>query len=243
MKIGLLVVTHDPTGRYINQFKVHKSFLSSLYDDIYLTVSDRSAETWKEELQEAKMVGKIIPKLGVAHARREVVKLGLAGECDFFHYVDLDRLLTWCTAFPEELEKTVTKIPDNPFTILGRTERAFMTHPEDWRETEKITNKICSLVLAKEVDITAGSCSFSRESATYIEKLSKNSMTDAEWPMIIHRIARKKVAYLECEGLEYHSEVNNMTISRPEVENWLGILKLAYIISESAVKTGKELNG
>lgn len=41
------------------------------------------------------------------------------------------------------------------------------THPVQGVETENITNKICSLELGKEVDITAGSCSFSRNAGKY----------------------------------------------------------------------------
>ncbi|MFD2042953.1 hypothetical protein ACFSTA_01375 [Ornithinibacillus salinisoli] len=91
------------------------------------------------------------------------------------------------------MKKIVTEISKYDYLILGRTQRAFQTHPVEWVETEKITNKICSLELNREVDITAGSCSFSRVAAEYISSYSQEKMTDAEWGMIIYRIAGLKV--------------------------------------------------
>lgn len=113
------------------------------------------------------------------------------------------------------------------------------THPEEWVETEKITNKICSIELGQVVDITAGSCSFSRTAAEYINEHSKAQMTDAEWAMIAKRIAKLQVTASTVEGLEYQEEINGISRSINESEKWLGRLKLSLIISESAIRTGK----
>lgn len=239
--IGLVTITHDPNGRYIDLFIKHITYITKLYGEIYLTISNQSSRAWKRALKVAPQINfKTIPKQGAAHARREAVTFGLSGKCEHFHYIDLDRLLTWCERYPEELRGIVSKIPGRPYTILGRTERAFLTHPEDWVETERITNKICSLELKKEVDITAGSSAFSRECAKRIASKSKSDMTDAEWPMIVYRIMKQPIHYLEVEGLEYWEATNSMTRKVSEGDKWLGRLKLALIISESAITTGKE---
>lgn len=238
--IGLVTITHDPNGRYIDLFIKHLTYITKLYGEIYLTISNQSSRAWKRALKVDPQINfKTIPKQGAAHARREAVTFGLSGKCEYFHYIDLDRLLTWCERYPEELRGIVSKIPGHPYTILGRTERAFLTHPEDWVETERITNKICSLELKKEVDITAGSSAFSRECAKRIAIKSKSDMTDAEWPMIVYRIMKQPIHYLEVEGLEYWEEANSMTRKVSEGEKWVGRLKLALIISESAITTGK----
>ncbi|WP_342515707.1 hypothetical protein [Sutcliffiella sp. FSL R7-0096] len=238
--LGLITITHDPNGRYINLFIKHITYITELYEEIYLTISNQSSKEWEEALKvEPSLNFKTIPKKGTAHARREAVKFGLSGKCDYFHYIDLDRLLTWCDRYPEELRGIIGKIPGHPYTILGRTERAFLTHPEEWVETERITNKICSLELRKEVDITAGSSSFSRECASRITSNSKSDMTDAEWPMIVYRIMKQPIHYIEVEGLEYWEATNSVTREVSEGEEWVGRLKLALIISESAITTGK----
>ncbi|WP_187442170.1 hypothetical protein [Sutcliffiella horikoshii] len=48
-----------------------------------------------------------------------------------------------------------------------------------------------------------------------------------------------KVDYAQVEGLEYHEETNGLNRVIRDSEKWLGRLKLALIISETAIKTGK----
>lgn len=239
-RVALITVTHDPNGKNISLLKKQKKEIEKLYDELYSAVSDQTSAQLKSELENSKFNVKTIPKKGAAYARRESVNFGLSGKADFFHYCDFDRLLTWMSKHPNELKEIVKEVADYSYIILGRTERAFYTHPIEWIETEKITNKIFSLEFGQDVDITAGSCSFSRVSAEYINKYSKDSMTDAEWPMIIHRIAKSKVGWKAVNGLEYHDEVNGYNSIKNETDEWFGRLRLSYIISESAIKTGRE---
>ncbi|TYS68119.1 hypothetical protein FZC76_10240 [Sutcliffiella horikoshii] len=237
--IALLTVTHDPLGKNIKLFKELQKELEDTYSDLYITISDESSIRLLEQVQKSNFKVKIIPKKGAAAARREVVKFGLTGHSDYYHYCDLDRLLTWGVNHLEELKLLISNLPNCDYLILGRSERAMETHPVEWIETENITNKICSLELGMNVDITAGSCLFSRSSAEYINKHSKEKMTDAEWAMIVHRIANLEIGYAPCEGLEYHEEINGITKSLSESEKWMGRLKLSSIISETAITTGK----
>ena len=64
-------------------------------------------------------------------------------------------------------------------------------------------------------------------------------MTDAEWAMIIHRIAKLNVDYAQVEGLEYHEDTNGITRIISDSEKWLGRLQLSLIISQTALKIGK----
>ncbi|WP_404346812.1 hypothetical protein LG311_14100 [Sutcliffiella horikoshii] len=237
--IGLLTVTHDPSGKNIKLFKELQKDFETIYTELYITISDESSITLLDQIQKSKFKVQVIPKKGAAAARREVVSLGLSGQSDYYHYCDLDRLLTWGANHIEELKFLTSNLPICDYLILGRSERAMNTHPEEWVQTEKITNRICSLELGMEVDITAGSCLFSRESAEYINDYSKEKMTDAEWAMIVHRIAKLEIGYVPVEGLEYHEEVNGITRSLSESEKWMSRLKLSSIISETAITTGK----
>ncbi len=237
--IGLLTVTHDPSGKNIKLFKELQKQFENIYTELYITISDESSLTLLEQIQKSKFKVKVIPKKGAASARREVVSLGLSGHSYYYHYCDLDRLLTWGKNHIDELKLLTSSLPSCDYLILGRSERAMNTHPEEWIETEKITNKICSLELGMNVDITAGSCLFSRESAEYINDYSKEKMTDAEWVMIVHRIAKLEIGYAPVEGLEYCEEINGITRSISESEKWMGRLKLSSIISETAITTGK----
>ncbi|WP_052342689.1 hypothetical protein [Bacillus sp. EB01] len=238
-KIGLLTVTHDPDGKNIRLFNELQRELEDIYEELFLTISEESSIEYIKEMENSKFTLKIIPKKGAAQARREVVDFGLNGESDYYHYCDFDRLLTWGANHLKELRTIVSAIPNYDYLILGRTDRAMNTHPPEWVETEKITNKICSLELGMDVDITAGSCSFSRKAAEYINKYSCEKMTDSEWAMIAHRIAKLKVDYASVEGLEYHEDINGLNRVLSNSEKWLGRLRLALIISETAIKTGK----
>jgi len=237
--IGLISTIHDPGGKNINLVNKLSPILSEVYRDIFITISEETDKSLISELEKSNFNIKVIPKNGAAHARREVLKFGLKGSNQYFHYCDFDRLLTWADKYANELKDTVYEISNHDYLILGRTERAFNTHPVEWIETEKITNKIFSLELGQEADVTAGSCGFSRNSAQLISENSKDKMTDAEWPMIIYRIGNLKVGYRAVEGLEYMDDINGCTRQINESEKWFGRVRLCYIISESAINTGK----
>lgn len=238
-QVALLTVTHDPKGKNIELFKQLQKDLEGIYRELFITISDLSATDLIKEIERSQFKVKIIPKEGAAQARREVVKLGLTGQSRHFHYCDFDRLLTWSKYHLDELKNLISFMPKHDYLILGRTGRAMSTHPLEWIETEKITNKICSLELGKEVDITAGSCAFSRECASYINHFSKEKMTDAEWAMIIHRLAKLNVEYDQVDGLEYHEDTNGISRMISDSEKWLGRLQLSLMISETALKIGK----
>jgi hypothetical protein len=238
-KVALITVTHDPQGKNIELYERLKDKLKSIYSELYITISEFTHEDYIEKLQSCGFNIKVIPKSGAADARRKALEFGLNGESKFYHYCDFDRLLTWAGKYPNELKDIVKKIYKHDYLILGRSQRAFNTHPIEWIETEKISNRICSLELGQEVDITAGSCGFSKVCGEYINKYSKDKMTDSEWPMIIHRIAKLKVDYRSAEGLEYHDEINGYSRIITDTDKWFARLRLAYIISESAINTGK----
>lgn len=239
-KVALIVVTHDPNGKNIELFNELRVHIESIYSELFIAVSEESSTDFIETMQQSDFKTKIIPKKGAGTARREVVKFGLSGQSDYFHYCDFDRLLTWCKYYLNELKTIVSYIPKYDYQILGRTERALNTHPVEWVETEKITNKICSIELGKDVDITAGSCTFSRKCAELINQFSKDKMTDAEWAMIVKRIGGFQVNYLPVDGLEYHEETNGITRQISDSEKWLSRLRLSLIIGESAIRTGSD---
>jgi len=238
-RIGLITVTHDPKGANLYLIEAFHQKLAEVYTELFITISNETSLEVVEVLENSKFNTKIIPKNGAADARRSAVEFGLQGTSSFYHYCDFDRLLTWCKNHFGELEKLIKEIPNFNYLIIGRSERAFSTHPTAWIETEKITNLICTMELGKEVDITAGSCSFSRVCAEFIHKYSNAKMTDAEWPMIIKRICKQEVGYLNVEGLEYIEDINGTNNETINAQVWLDRLRLSYIISETAINTGK----
>lgn len=235
----LITVTHDPKGRNIKIFKELKYELEAIYSELFITISEESSLDLIKEIEKSKFKYKIIPRNGVAFARREALKFALTGKSQHYHYCDFDRILTWGKNHLTELKKVVKDTSNYDYLIIGRTETAMNTHPIEWIETEKISNKIFSLEIGKEMDVTAGSCSFSRNSANFIYQNSKAKMTDAEWAMIVLRIAKRKIAYCAVDGLEYQEEINGLNQDVCEADRWFSRLKLSLIISETAMKIGK----
>jgi hypothetical protein len=62
-------------------------------------------------------------------------------------YCDLDRALHWMRTYPEELRKIAETTPENDLVLIGRTKRAFETHPETQKLTEGIGNMVSSKIL------------------------------------------------------------------------------------------------
>lgn len=233
---ALITVTHDIEGKNLKVFNNAKDKFKRLYDNVYITVSEETNVKLREELIKNGFKVKIIPKKGAANARREVLKFGLSGEEQNFHYCDFDRILTWIDNYYLELIDIVNSVHNHNYLILGRTPRAFNTHPIEWIETEKITNKIFSIETGLNADITAGSCGFSRECGKCISENSQDKMTDGEWPMIVYKIMKKNLSYKAVEGLEYIEDVNGYSKSVEDSYKWYIRLKLSYIISESIMK-------
>jgi hypothetical protein len=62
-------------------------------------------------------------------------------------YCDFDRALHWIKTYPEELTQIVESPPDNDYVLIGRTKRAFQTHPKTQTMTEGIGNTLASKML------------------------------------------------------------------------------------------------
>ncbi len=126
-------------------------------------------------------------------------------------YCDFDRWLHWAQYFPEELTALPAKIaelrPAPWYVCLGRTPRAFATHPLVQRVTEEATNHALGLALHRPIDATAGACWLSPEGAEIVlrDSIEPTNATDLEWPALVYRAAPECVASLACEGLEFET--------------------------------------
>lgn len=238
--IGLICAVHDPKGNHVKDVEGLYEKIKGIYSDFYITLSEETSSDLYRKLKEYNFNVRVIPKMGAAHARRQGLRFALEGDNEHFHYCDFDRLVTWVTEDFKELNSIAEEIENKDYLIIGRTEKAFMSHPKSWIETENITNKIFSLEFGMDADITAGSCGFSRRCGELILKNSKEKMTDAEWPMIAFRIGKMSVGYKAVNGLKFVNEINGYNKVKEEAAELFGRLRLAYIISESAMVTGKK---
>ena len=118
------------------------------------------------------------------------LKNALTYPVQYIMYADLDRLLRWVETQPAEWQQTIKALANQDFLIIGRTERAYQTHPRALIETEAISNRVTSYFLNLEVDVSAGAKGFSRQAAEFIAANCQGGQalgTDAEWPILLKR--------------------------------------------------------
>jgi hypothetical protein len=139
--------------------------------------------------------------------RLESVARALHSRTDAIHYADFDRLLHWLECFPDELHRTLDRIAQVDCLVLGRTDRAWSTHPRCMIESEALFNMTFSHLVGAEMDVGAGSRGFSRRAATYLVRRTDPAWgwaVDAAWPLMLQR-GGFALDYAEVEGLEWES--------------------------------------
>ena len=123
------------------------------------------------------------------------------------HLCDFDRLLHWWHNYPEELATILARIASTDMLLLGRTTRAWATHPANQIETEGLANRITSQFYGAEIDVCSGSRGLSRRAVAYLAAHAREHSvgTDAEWPLLLHRAGEFRCEQILTEGLEFES--------------------------------------
>jgi SAM-dependent methyltransferase len=141
------------------------------------------------------------------NGRNLALQKALETPAEYIHYADLDRLLHWVETQPEEWKRAVAQVEQSDCVIFGRTGAAMMTHPQALITTEVTSNRVVSHFLGQQLDVSAGSKSFSRAGAAYIIEHGTPddfSGTDAEWPMLLRK-AGFALRYVQVDGLDWES--------------------------------------
>jgi hypothetical protein len=208
---ALLSTLHDPQGRLLPALQERGEHLA-WYAAVYVTVTDATHPALREALagqgagggavaerggqragQRVHVIGG--PNAQVGAARRLALRTAFqAGEATFL-YCDFDRWLHWVGRFPEELRDLPAALagrrPRPWYACLGRTRRAFATHPYVQRVAEGATNRAASLALGRRLDATAGACWLDRRGAEIVlaGSVEETNATDLEWPALVNREA------------------------------------------------------
>ena len=230
----LITTVHDPYMKLINDIKRYTPILNKLFDEIYICISDETNARVTDIYTNNYSNVKVIEKKGAADARRNVLKFAISEiKIDqLIMYCDFDRVITWIKLYPKELFEVISNFNnsfDKDYIVVGRTEKAFDTHPSSWKDTEIITNKMSSLAFGIEnLDITAGASIFTLRAGKIIAISSKHSHTDCEWPKIIYDDSGI-IGEIKVDGLSY-IEINRAnTIS--EIQEYYDRLVLSKKIT------------
>jgi len=148
-----------------------------------------------------------IERFKLGQARRDAVALALRRDCPFILYCDCDRILHWAEQYPEELAQVAARVTEHDLTVLGRTQRAFDSHPRIQRDTEAIVNHVFATVSGHAWDVTAATRGLSRRAAEAIlagcpdEEVS----TDVTWTLFIQYTDGFTLGYIKTEGMEFET--------------------------------------
>jgi hypothetical protein len=190
---------------------------------------------------------------GIGHVRRKALRAALEAGTPHLQMCDFDRALHWVVHYPHELDAVLTEIGEYDLLVLGRTERAWVTHPPYQAETEPLFNKVFALTVGLPWDVGAGSRGFSRRGAERLLELSQEPTIgiDAEWPLLLLGQEGYSVGFRACEGLEFETAdrfaaeieaAGSYAAWEAEMSadpaRWVFRMRLALLIAEAIVRYG-----
>lgn len=192
---------------------------------------------------------------GLGQQRRLAVESALrqAPDCSHAHLCDLDRVLHWIEYYPNELNTVLAEAQQHPFTVLGRTPRAFDSHPRVQRDTENIINHTFLLASRLALDVTAGTRIFERTTAhqLFAHCADDTVGVDCSWPLVAQQLDIA-IHYCATEGLEFEtldrygdevaalgSAVAWLDRLDSDPQQWATRLLVAHIEVDSVTKYGK----
>ena len=189
----------------------------------------------------------------IGRVRRRTLRAGLEGGSAHLQMCDFDRALHWVAHYPQELDAVLAEIAKYDLLVLGRTERAWATHPPYQAETEPLFNKVFALATGLHWDVGAGSRGFSRRGAEKLLELSREPTVgiDAEWPLLLLGQGGFAVGVRACEGLEFETadrfgaEIEAAggydaweSEMSADPARWSFRLRVALLIAEAVVRYG-----
>jgi hypothetical protein len=209
----LAATHHDPEGRLYDQTARVLPQLTRIFSGIAIQATYASqlrsldllvgAGAVVQQEQTAQSSSLIL----LGRARRDVLECALRLDAQVILFCDFDRVLHWAECYPDELACVVGDLAKHDFTVLGRTKRAFGSHPRIQRDTEAIANTVYASVSGQSWDVTAAARGVSRRAAAAIlDGCDEPSVgTDVAWPLFLQRRGGFSIGYCATEGLEFET--------------------------------------
>ena len=142
----------------------------------------------------------------IGRARRSAVGLALEFGKSRVLYSDLDHVLRWLSAAPDEMARILGSQPEARLLIIGRTERAMAAIPRRLRETETPVNRAYELMTGLRADLLFA---IRRLDAAVGRDIVEHGRVDSiandvEWPLLAGRLGHR-IGYAEADGLSYRT--------------------------------------
>jgi hypothetical protein len=210
--VVLAATHHDPEGRLYEQSARVLSTLAAIFDGLAIYATPDTQERSLALLAEhSALIGREPPGQPaglqtLGRGRRGALALGLELGAPAILFCDFDRVLHWAECYPAELAHVVAHAHTHDFTVLGRTSRAFESHPRIQRDTEAIVNQAFATLSGRDWDVTAAARTLTRRGAEAIIHGCPDETigTDVAWPLFAAR-AGLTLGYIATEGLEFET--------------------------------------
>lgn len=223
-EVILASTLHEPENRLSELIVRHNKFLEEAFQYSIVVVSPKTHQ------RVVKLLGELDFKVfegsvKVSETYKAALRRALEEEPSRLLYCDFDRMLHWVNAYPDELTKVNKLLSDHDLLILGRTDRAFRTHPKTQTETESIANQIASKILGFEQirDVISACWGLSTSLANSLLHIPSENKYGfyCEWPIVAWRLA-KNPGYIEVDGLEWETpDRYKEEIKAKGYEKWL----------------------
>lgn len=251
--VALAATLHDPHAADLGSMLAALPGVAALYAGIAIVATEETPERVLAPLRDAGATVLQRPSdyREIGWRRLEAVRAA-ATFAPAVHLCDFDRLLHWWHGWHAELLATLPRIAAHDLLILGRTPRAWATHPANQIETEGLANRAVSHFYGADVDICSGSRGLSRRAIAYLATHGREHSvgTDAEWPILLRAAPDFRCEQLLAEGLEfetgdrYPEEVAqvggltawNATLDR-DAARWAFRVQIAGDIVQAALRT------
>lgn len=201
---------HDPDGRLVAATRASGHHLGQ-YDAVHFCVTDATTKDLVKILHAHGATVKSQPVGEPGFGRRSALRAATADGATAVFACDFDRWLHWIHTYPDELAdlpRQIASLEFDPWYVcIGRSARAFATHPEVQRVAERATNRALEVVVGRPIDATSGASWLSPEAASIVVvgSTERTLGTDLEWPALVHRAHPDRVTGISVEGLEFET--------------------------------------
>jgi hypothetical protein len=229
--VVLAATQHDPDGRLYDQTERVLPALMGLFAGLAIQATSATQERMVAllcgagALVERDAPGRAEELKYLGRSRRAALALALQLDAPAILFCDLDRALHWAERYPQELARVAAGLAGYDFTVLGRTTRAFESHPQVQRDTEAIINRVYATTSGQPWDVTAAARGLSRSTAAAILGGCPDESigTDVSWPLFLQRAGGFTFNYVATEGLEFETadRFGDQVAAAGGLEQWI----------------------
>jgi hypothetical protein len=211
-KFILASTLHDPNKRLINLLKKVSSEFGNIFSHKIVCHTPPTNKEIIHLLEDDDFLVCKSPSMRQVDTYKKALKNSIEQiqnpNNDKIFYSDFDRLLHWLDNYPNELQDLFYNYKNHEYFHIGRTKRAFASHPSTQIYTERIVNKIASEILkfSETKDIISVCYIITKRLAEKVLMVKNTTKTGfyGTWPVLYWKWAESK-HYIEVEGLEWET--------------------------------------